>query len=332
MARVVVTKELALLVWEDLEGQKKPVEIAAEQGVSERTVQRLGTAITGFQNHRPDGEIAMATGWSRQRILELKGYWREDLDSHPKMVGPQRQAVASGPRRVQQNTLQGWVQLEDVKDLLLGLKLELAPFLSSFPTVWKGFHPDPSNRLKWVGEGDSKKIVWNLGVEQDYRWAPIAEGLQIFVPGVASDLQGIKDSFASYCQILVEEEDRYLEQAEEVRLRLGEANLNRSHYYRSILAEIDRDHSKPGEQDYRLVYSPKSEVQIAFDGVLLLESETEDEAISWITCHIQWRREFWDQHHQNLARLRGEVRNGVERLTRTLEELLTRSLYVGRQR
>ncbi len=97
MATVVVTRELALLVWEDLEGQKKPVEIAAERGVSERTVQRLGTAITGFQNHRPDGEIAMATGWSRRRILELKGYWREDLASHPKVVRPQRQAVASGP-------------------------------------------------------------------------------------------------------------------------------------------------------------------------------------------------------------------------------------------
>lgn len=170
MVWVVVTRELALLVWQALEGQMGPVEIAEERGVSERTAQRLRTAIKGFQNHRPDGEIVMATGWSRQRISDLKGYWREDLASHPKVVGPQRQAVASGPRTAQQKTLQEWVQLEDVKDLLLDLKLELAPFLSSFPTVWKGFRPDTSNRLRWVGEGDSRRIVWNLGVEQDYRW------------------------------------------------------------------------------------------------------------------------------------------------------------------
>jgi len=273
----------------------------------------------------------MATGWSRQRISDLKGYWREDLASHPKVVGPQRQAVASGPRRVQQKTLQGWIQLEDVKDLLLDLKLELAPFLSSFPTVWKGFRPDPSNRLRCVGEGDSRRIVWNLGVEQDYRWSPIAEGLQILLPGFAGDLQGIKDSFASYCQILIEEENRYLNLAEEEMLRIGAVNLNRSHYYRSIIAEIDREHSAPSEQDYRLDFSPKGEVQVAFDGVLLLESKTEDEATKWIACHILWRSKFWDQHHQNLAQLRGEVRNGVERLTRTIEELFTRSLYVDRQ-
>ena len=108
-------------------------------------------------------------------------------------------------------------------------------------------------------------------------------------------------------------------------------NLNRSHYYRSILAEIDREHSAPSEQDYRLDLSPKGEVQVAFDGVLLLESNTKDEAIKWIACHILWRSEFWDQHHQNLARLRAEVRNGVERLTLTLEDLLTSGLHVGLQ-
>lgn len=151
------------------------------------------------------------------------------------------------------------------------------------------------------------------------------------MPGVSSELQGIKDSFANYCQTLVEGEDRYLERAEGERLRIGEASLNRSHYYRSIIAEIDREHSVPSEQDYRLDFNPKGEVQIAFDGVLLLESKTKDEAIKWIACHIHWRREFWGQHHQDLARLRGEIRNGVERLTSTIEELLTRSLYVGRQ-
>ena len=114
-------------------------------------------------------------------------------------------------------------------------------------------------------------------------------------------------------------------------LRIGEVKLNRSHYYRSIIAEIDREDSMPSEQDYRLDLSPKGEVQVAFGGVLLLESKAKDEAIKWIACHIQWRREFWAQHHQLLAQLRGEVRNGVERLTRTIEELLTRSLYVGRQ-
>lgn len=59
--------------------------------VSERTVQRLRTAIKGFHNHRPDGEIAMATGWSRQRISELKGYWTEDLAPQPLDVEPSRQ-------------------------------------------------------------------------------------------------------------------------------------------------------------------------------------------------------------------------------------------------
>ena len=155
MAWVVVTRELALLVWEDLEGQKRPVEITEERGLSERTVQRLGMAITGFKNHRPDGSIAMATGWSRQRISELKDDWREDLALPTEVVGPQRQADGSGSRPDQQKTLQDWVQLEDVKELLLDPKLELAPFSSNFPTVWKGFRPDPSNRLKWVGEGDS---------------------------------------------------------------------------------------------------------------------------------------------------------------------------------
>ncbi len=327
MAWVVVTRELALLVWEDLEGQKRPVEIAEERGMSERTVQRLRTAIKDFQKHRPDGEIMMATGWSRQRILDLKRYWTEDWSPKPAVEGPQLRALTPSLKK----TLQDWVQLEDVKDLLLGIKLELAPFLASYPTVWKGFHPDHSNRLKWVGEGDSRKIEWTLGVEQDYRWSPIAEGLQIFLPGVAKDLQGIKDSFAGYCQILVEEENRYRERAEGEMLRLGDVNLNRSHFYRSIIAEIDREDSMPSEQDYRLDFSPKGEVQVAFDGVLLLESKTEDEATKWIACHILWRSKFWDQHHQNLAQLRGEVRNGVERLTRTIEELLTRGLHVGRQ-
>ena len=253
MAWLVVTREVALLVWEDLEGQKRPFEITKERGVSERTVQRLGTAINGFRNHRPDGEVMMATGWSRQRISELKGYWREDWSPGLAVGGPQPSELTRSLKK----TLQDWVQLEDVKDLLLGLKMELEPLLSNFPTVWKGFHPDHSNRLQWVGEDDSRTIVWNLEVEQDYRWSPVAEDLQILLPGIARDLQEIKDSIASYCQILVEEENRYLELAEGEMLRIGEVNLNRSHYFRSIIAEIDRQDSMPSEQDYRLDLSPK---------------------------------------------------------------------------
>ena len=79
MATVRVTREVAQGVWQDLEKQESPLEVADRHQVSERTVQRLGTAIKGFHNHRPDGEIAMATGWKRQRITELKGYWTEDL-------------------------------------------------------------------------------------------------------------------------------------------------------------------------------------------------------------------------------------------------------------
>ena len=146
MPNKVVTNELTLLVWADLDEKKRPFEITEERRVSERTVQRLRTAIKCFQNHRPDGEIMMATGWGRQFISELKGLWSEDWSPRSEVEGPQPGALTPSLKK----TLRGWVQLEDVKDLLLDLKLELAPFLSNFPTVWKGFRPDPSNRPKWV--------------------------------------------------------------------------------------------------------------------------------------------------------------------------------------
>ena len=188
MPNKVVTNELALLVWADLDEKKMPVEIAGERWVSERTVQRLRMALKGFQNHRPDGEIMMATGWGRQFISELKGLWSEDWSPRSEVAGPQPDTLTSSLKE----TLRGWVQLEDVKDLLLDLKLELAPFLVIFPTVWMGFRPDPSNRLKWVEEGDSRKIEWTLGVEQDYRWSPVAEGLQILCPASRANSWGLR--------------------------------------------------------------------------------------------------------------------------------------------
>jgi hypothetical protein len=72
-----LNRQLAFDAWSKLDLEETPKDIAPGLGVSARTVSRLKTVLSGFNEGRRIGEIATAAGWVAGTIRELQGYWEE---------------------------------------------------------------------------------------------------------------------------------------------------------------------------------------------------------------------------------------------------------------
>jgi hypothetical protein len=122
----------------------------------------------------------------------------------------------------------------------------------------------------------------------------------------------------------VELEDDYRARAGDIKdCASGVVVLNDSHFFRSILHEVDLGESfSPSETDYRV--SPcHGGTTVAYLGVVLLEAPDEETARKWVGRHLGWRREL-DRSQPD--QLRRDVLIAVSSMVKNIEEVLARSV------
>jgi hypothetical protein len=303
---------------------------------------------------------------ARQQVLKISGKWRnlktikapfkaiieflkmapagqeKDLNDQEAQSIAQRVNYGVTPGRIQRYYLyfkefqasksvnlqsgDSWIQNEDVKDFLIAVRSEAHCAFFPFPTVFQGYRPDPSNRLWRETEGDVLRIKWSLPIERDFLWPSFFTGFQAYLPTAAEALNMTKDSYARYCQRLVELEDHYQERAKHsVECGLDKVALNCSHFFRSILHEVDRDEFSPiTECQYTI--SPTDEgVSVAYLGIVLLEARNEASAKEWIGLHLEWRQEI---DRGELVQLRYHILEAARSLITGIEEVLARSMSI----
>ena len=74
---MAMEKDRVLRIW-DLVDQNLTLDvIEARMGTHTRTGQRYKTALKGFENQSPIADIALATGWTESKVLELHRWWEQ---------------------------------------------------------------------------------------------------------------------------------------------------------------------------------------------------------------------------------------------------------------
>jgi hypothetical protein len=201
-----------------------------------------------------------------------------------------------------------------LKEQFIRLEIELRVLGASFPKEWQpDYIPEyTSPRLRWVGEGNARRVVWELGIEQEYGWQFLLEHLQTGLPSTFKAVAEVKEAYARYCQRWKELEDRYRVQAQELEEKEpGQVSLKGSYFYRSIVNEADHEGGTPEEEEY--VSTPGTGgICVSFAGVQLLETEDEEIAKKWVGRHIEWRKEVLKVYKGELDHLRRDVRAGIE--------------------
>jgi hypothetical protein len=213
---------------------------------------------------------------------------------------------------------------EFLRDCLVRLELELRPLQHSFPGVFRlSYQPeDSANRLKWLEENGIKRLKWELEAEQQLGWSLVQQHLKSGMPEVAQAITKVKRNYAMYCLRLITLEDTYREKAKEEQAQAtGSLKLNDSHFYRSILAEVDKS-PEPEEQNEYTHSGGPAILSVAFDGVeLITQAEDRTTTQRWVELHQQWRREIRWEHLAELLNLRREIKEaariavaGIDRL------------------
>jgi hypothetical protein len=155
------------------------------------------------------------------------------------------------------------------------------------------------------------------------------------MPKIARALSRVKQSYAAYCERLLTLEDAYRAMArEELARTAGSVELNESHFYRSILAEVDRPSGSDAESEYR--YSSGSgsfsgSFSVGFDGVQLI-SRAEDSVTAqyWVELHRRWCREMRPEHIVHLLAFRQEIQDHSRVVVAAIERLKQGGLVPGR--
>jgi hypothetical protein len=164
-------------------------------------------------------------------------------------------------------------------------------------------------------------VVWELDREQEYGWQFLLEHLWTGLPNTFKAVAEVKEAYARYCQRWKELEDRYRAQAQELEEKEpGQVSLNGSHFYRSVVNEVDHEAGTPEEEEYVSGTGPGGS-SVSFAGVRLLQAEDAETARRWLGRHIEWRREVRKAYKEELDQLRGEVRAGVEIVMKTVQEI-----------
>lgn len=214
------------------------------------------------------------------------------------------------------------VHQEYVLGIFIGIRMELTPFSTSFPEVRHlSYRTGSASRLKCVPTGSTNKIEWQLGEEQKYGWQFTFQHLQSGLPNALKALREFKESYASYCQLLGEQHDRYLDDAQEsLNTTRGGVRLNLSTFFRSILREADKESSTPNDKEYPITPVP-GEVEVSFEGEVLFWAADEREGQEWVSRHQGWRREFRNRYKDRLDQLRRDMRAGADILVKTINEV-----------
>ncbi|MDP6494190.1 MAG: hypothetical protein QGI09_01950, partial [Dehalococcoidia bacterium] len=91
------------------------------------------------------------------------------------------------------------------------------------------------------------------------------EHLSSGLPTAAKALREFKASFGRYWLEIAARETKYREEVECLRTESrSSANLNDSHFFRSILSEVDKKSQEQGHDDYLMANSPEGAL-VAFD-------------------------------------------------------------------
>ena len=74
---MTLEKDGALQIWDLVDQNLTLGVIEARTGTHTRTGQRYKTALKGFEKQRPIADIALATGWTESKVLELHRWWEQ---------------------------------------------------------------------------------------------------------------------------------------------------------------------------------------------------------------------------------------------------------------
>jgi hypothetical protein len=216
--------------------------------------------------------------------------------------------------RNRDNSCQDHVHQEFLRDRLTWVMLELQPLPNSFPGVFRlSYRPeDPANRLKWLDKGGQQNMESELGAEQQPSWSLVQQHLLSGMPEAAQALVRVKHSYAAYCERLLTLEDNFRKRVQEnVAQMAGRLELNHSHFYRSILADVDKHGEAEKESEYRYGASQGYSF-VAFAGVQLISQAVNSAgAQQWVELHQQWRLETRSEHLASLLKLRQDIRNNA---------------------
>ena len=74
---MAMEKDRVLRIW-DLVDQNLTLDvIEVRMGIHKRSGQRYKTVLKGFESRRPIADIALATGWTESKVLELHRWWEQ---------------------------------------------------------------------------------------------------------------------------------------------------------------------------------------------------------------------------------------------------------------
>ncbi len=220
---------------------------------------------------------------------------------------------ASPTRQAPQDRFATARHQQQVMGLLVEASTELKQkFLRSYPTVFQGYRPDRSDqRLEWVNVGGAQEVGWSLLVESQPIWNLAVQHLETGLPEAAGILRGIKTSYSEYCQGLIGAEDFLRRDAKANHDGgMGGTTLNESHFFRSIMGEVDKEDREPSEDEY-VLDSGLSRTTVVFDGVELLVAEERGVADCWLIRHVGWRALFIREYKPGLVQLRREIKTQV---------------------
>jgi hypothetical protein len=231
------------------------------------------------------------------------------------------------------NSCQDRFHQEFLRDRLTWVMLELQPLTNAFPGVFRlSYRPkDSASRLRWLQEDGKQRLEWELGAEQQPSWSLVQQHLTSGMPKIARALSRVKQSYAAYCERLLTLEDAYRAMArEELARTAGSVELNESHFYRSILAEVDRPSGSGAGSEYRYGAGSGS-FSVGFDGVQLI-SRAEDSVTAqhWVELHRWWRWEMRSEHLAHLLALRREIQDHAGVVVAAIERLEEGGPVTGR--
>ena len=217
------------------------------------------------------------------------------------------------------------VHQEFLRGRLEAVMMELRHLRNNFPTVFHiSYRPeDPANRLRWTEENGTVGIDWSLAVESEPGWSLVHQHLITGLPMVAEALDHVKGGYAQYCKGILTLEDGYRAAVGGLELRdLLQVELNESHFYRSILSEVDKAGIAPGPEEYKYGALSGWGMSVAFDGMELITRAADREvAEEWVARHLRWREEMREMHVSELRARREELVSAITVVISCVEEL-----------
>lgn len=207
---------------------------------------------------------------------------------------------------------------EDLLYLLVGMRMVFDRFRERMCPVWETpFVPGAAvGNIQLVNEGGS--WLWRMPFEHEHFYPFFLQHLDSGAPRASACLRTWREQGGEYSQLMAAVIE---ELKSRVAKRQGEpggpAAINESHFYRSILEELDFPEWYHSPEQYTIALIANG-CAVGYDSpgggrAGLLSAGTEEEAVQWRGLHMDWRQAFRaSQEFQDLSRLRDQLKQAAD--------------------